>query len=432
MIASPPLPLADQSHADAAERGLLGALLSHPRSLVEVAQRVQPADFASHDRGAIYAVMLSEMASGRLPDQIETPLALARAKVGATVIGDLLTWNNGAHYAADAVRYAAQVRTQSLVRQARLALVEGWAEIQEAEDPLLAAQGVALDLMMLGGDGERPSQEASALVDQSLQELWTRTEGGTRGLSTGLGDLDRIIMLEPGRLYIVAARPGMGKSALCGHFVRCSPGARWGIISLEMSGREWTDRLICASGPIDLRRYGAGELTEVEIDRLATVTDRVRGWAYQIDDRSGLTWPQVAARARQWHAMGRLDALIVDYLQLLGKRDRRMSTYDHVTEVSQAAKALSRDLGIPVVLLSQLNRDVEKRPDKRPVPSDLRDSGSIEQDADVILMLYREAVYNEAADPHDAEVLVRKNRGGPCGVVSVRWDGQWVRFSGGR
>lgn len=422
------LPPPDDSAADV-EGALLGALLEHPRSLIDVSQIVRPSDFGRPDWGRVYAVMVASMATGQLPDQIETPLALQRAKVGGELITDLMCQADGRHYRGDPVRYARRVREASLVRQARQVLLSGWEEIQTSEDPTLAAQGVALDLMMLGGDSERPSQTPETLVDQSLEALLARSEGDTQGLSTGLEDLDRLLMLEAGRLYVVAARPGMGKSAFCGHFVRCSPGARWGIVSLEMSGREWTDRLICAEGCIDMLRYSQGSVTATEVDRLAAVAERVRRWHYRIDERSGLTWPQVAAKARQWHAMGQLDALIVDYLQLLGKRDRRLSTYDHVTEVSQGAKALARDLQIPVVLLSQLNRDAEKRPDKRPVPSDLRDSGSIEQDADVILMLYRDAVYDRDADPHDAEILVRKNRGGPCGMVPARWDGQWVRFS---
>lgn len=422
------------SSLDEAEWSVLGGLLHHPDLLHQVAQVLDATDWSKPNRAAIYALMLARAQQGKKPDPVETVWAVANLRdtaITAYDVPSLIEGGDRVVSSADLLRLAAMVARESSRRKVLRALKDGIDLVAADEDPLLAGQGVSVDLLMLWqGKGAQQDEDAARLADESLDALEDRAVGrGPQGISTGIDELDALIRLDPGRLYIVAARPGIGKSALAAHFIRADAGRRgWGVLSMEMSGREWTDRLICAEAEVNVQAYGLGNIDDEDWTRVVDARDRVRKWRYLIDARAGLTWAQVASKVRQWHMLGKIDAAVVDYLGLIRKRDPRMSTYDHITEVTQAAKALARELRIPVVMLAQLNRDVEKRGDKRPIASDLRDSGSIEQDADVILMLHREGAYDDNADPNAAEVLVRKNRGGPQGMARARWDGQWCRF----
>ncbi|MEE9546928.1 MAG: DnaB-like helicase C-terminal domain-containing protein, partial [Hyphomicrobium sp.] len=228
--------------------------------------------------------------------------------------------------------------------------------------------------------------------------------------------------------------PGMGKSALAMQIVQAAElggdRSNWGVISLEMSTAELTGRLICREARADTKHFADGTVNATVWQRCIRAAEQVKGYPVRIDDRSGLTWAQIAGKARKWSLLHGLQGLVIDYAQLIRKRDPRMSNNDHVTEVSQGAKALAKSLDVPVLLLSQLNRQCEQRQDKRPMCSDLRDSGSLEQDADVVLMLYREDVYRPVDEANDntAEVIIRKHRGGPCGTIRLNWSGYCARF----
>lgn len=420
--------IATQHHM-AAEAALIGGVFAHPDELADVAQVVRVEDMHWDLHRRIWACLLRRLAAGHLPDSVDTIEALHRAGVPVGEVMDLIDRN-----VVSPLPYARTVRTHAMVRRAKLAALQGLEDIDSWEDPAAAIEGLAYALMDAAHEVEtHPDLTAPELVDASLdayrERAAARVDGRAVGISTGLAAVDRYLRFESGRFYVIAARPGMGKSALAGHMIRADRGRhRWGVISLEMPAREWMDRLLCAEACVDAHAYGHGWCSSADSRALAAAAPDVRRLHLRIADRGGMPWSQIVARARLWHSLAELDALVIDHMQIIGKDDRRASTYDHLTAVSGACKALAKDLRIPVILLSQLNRQVEQRSDKRPTMSDLRETGAIEQDADAVLMLYRDRVYREDADPYECEVLIRKNRQGPLGTALVRFDARCVRF----
>lgn len=416
-------------HHVAAEAALIGGVFAHPEALPEVASVVRVDDLWGELHRRIWGVLLRRLSAGHLPDQVDTIEALHRAGVPVGEVMDLIDRN-----VVSPLPYARTVRTHAMVRRAKVAVLRGLEDIDSWEDPAAAIQGLAYALMDTAHEVEtHPDLTAPELVDASLaayrERAAARAQGQAGGISTGLASLDRYVRLEPGRFYVIAARPGMGKSALAGHMIRADRGRhRWGVISLEMPGREWMDRLLCAEACVDVHAYGQGWCSNADNRALALAAPELQRLHVRIADRGGMPWSQIVARARLWHSLVELDALVIDHMQIIGRDDHRMTTYEHLTSVSGQCKALAKDLRIPVILLSQLNRQVEQRQDKRPIMSDLRETGAIEQDADAVLMLYRERVYREDADPYACEIHVRKNRQGPTGHVTVRFEARHTRF----
>lgn len=416
-------------HHLAAEAALIGGVFAHPEDLAEVAAYVRVDDFHGDLHRRMWGTLLRRLGAGHEPDMVDTIEAMARSGVPVAEALELIDRN-----AVSPWPYVQSVRTHAMVRRAKVAMLEGLQGIDQDDDPASAIEGLAYRLMDAAHEVEtHPDLTAPELVDASLaayrERADARQDGRVVGISTGLRALDRYVRFEPGRFYVIAARPGMGKSALAGHVIRSDRGQhRWGVISLEMPGREWMDRLLCAEACVDLHAYGQGWCTASDSRALAAAAPDIRRLRVRIADRGGMPWSQIVARARLWHSLVELDALVIDHMQIVGRDDSRMSTYEHLTAVSGQCKALAKDLEIPVILLSQLNRQVEQRSDKRPTMSDLRETGAIEQDADAVLMLYRERVYRDDADPYECECLIRKNRQGPTGAAIVRFDPKYTRF----
>ena len=304
--------------------------------------------------------------------------------------------------------------------------------------------------------------EAIELADAAVQR-----EGHMAGVATELIDLDKKLGgLHPSDLIILAARPSMGKTALAANFginaaknyeYEAQPdgthktvnGARVGFFSLEMAAEQIATRIISEFSGVPSERIRRGDVNQEEFDRIYHAARDLRDLPFYIDDSGGLSIAQVAARARRLKRQRGLDLLIIDYLQLLsGSGKRQDSRVQEITEISMGLKALAKELDIPVVALSQLSRQVESRDDKRPQLSDLRESGSIEQDADVVMFLFREEYYHSRLKPGDeqspeyldwqarlsdlqnvAEVIIAKQRHGPIGTVKLHFEGQFTKFS---
>lgn len=255
---------------------------------------------------------------------------------------------------------------------------------------------------------------------------------GFSGLSTGLAKLDGMLGgLEPGRLYVVAGRPGMGKSALAVQmaYEAARAGAAGAVFSLEMPDSELATRMACSAARIDSRALARREVDGFSMKRLTTVMGKLAELPLSIVEAAGMNCERICLSARQMKLKSGLGLVVVDYLQLIRSSRRHDSREQEVSEISRQLKLLARELELPVIAVSQLNRDVEKRADKRPLMSDLRESGAIEQDADVIAMLYREDYYDQKAAPGLCQVIVDKNRGGPTGYVVVKFEAEYTRFS---
>lgn len=418
------LPLGKPSpHSLETERALLGGLIADPRRIDDARTLVSPEDCYSPSHERLLGLLIERHTAGLPIDMVVIPEEVMR--LGADRFGgityvvqlaDRVISANTDHYArairSDAVRRRLIMAADRIRERAYSATEDVGGLLTDA-----AAEVMALGTQTAG----RSWRSVHEVTDSLLARRAKAQETGGAVTQTFFDGLDRIIDggMRPGRVYVLAARPAMGKTALALQFAAaCSWGGRTaGIFSMEMDGEENVDRW--------LRSYPERE---------------VRGWSIHIDDTPGLSIGDIVARAR--HLKQRCEAsstplgmLAIDYLQLVTVETRRSGTRaEAIGEVSRSIKNLARSLAVPIVLLAQVNRDCEKRADKRPQVSDLKESGSIEQDADAVLLLYRDSVYSGAEplewDP--VELLVGKNRQGPSAVmVPLRFNGSRMRFADG-
>lgn len=410
-----------------AEQALLGGLMLNNAAWDDVAEIVTAADFYRTDHRTIFTGMAAIAKKGQPFD----PITIADAV-------ELRDWtyvvnlSRSVGTAWNVRQYAAIVRDKSLERKLLIA----------ADDLSLLARehgdaGEKLDkaATMIASISDRRSQGGpqtvremlSAWID-ALQAAQDRG-GGLVGISTGFEELDTNLSgLCPSDLIILAARPSMGKTSLAMNIAEnvSFAGKKVLVFSMEMSKEQLLSRSVSSVGGIDFDKVRRATMNDEEMARMTAATGRLIASGLSIDDTPALTVLEVRARARRAARTG-IDLIVVDYLGLMTGKGENKNI--EVGAISSGLKALAKELKIPVLVLAQLNRGVDQRPDKRPAMSDLRDSGSIEQDADVILMIYRDEVYNEQSPAKGtAEILIRKQRQGPLGMVRLNFKGQFCRF----
>ncbi|MCL4155110.1 UNVERIFIED_CONTAM: hypothetical protein GTU68_005329 [Idotea baltica] len=259
------------------------------------------------------------------------------------------------------------------------------------------------------------------IMDQTFERIFERMdqEGDVTGLHTGLNGLDEYTSgFQPSELIVLAARPSMGKTALVCNFALACGQANAGVLlfSLEQSKLELVERLLCIEAKVSGHKLRQGELDEYEQSTLMEAANHMRTYPIYIDDKSGRTMSQISAIARRIARRSGLGIVIIDYLQLIESEDASMPREQQIASITRRLKFLAKDLQIPVIALAQLNRGVEQREDKRPKLSDLRESGAIEQDADIVMFLHRPEAYDPQDRPGEADLLVAKNRHGPIGI----------------
>ena len=298
-------------------------------------------------------------------------------------------------------------------------------------DQLLARFDRELSQIAEGQSAKEPVRLGAAVLE-AMGRLHARHAGESAGLGTGLVDLDASIGgMRPGQLIVIAARPGCGKTALALNIAeRVAADGGTGVLffSLEMPETELADRSLCSDREIDALCFRRGDVDRIGREALATRYEQLRDLPIFLDDTPGRTPSQIAAVARKMKRRHDIGLVIVDYMQLISHDDPRVSEYERVSAASRHLKNLSKALDIPVIALSQLNRESEKRVDKRPKLSDLRATGQIEQDADVVMMIHRPEMQNPTDYPGQAEIIVAKQRSGPCGTVHVAFDAASTRF----
>ena len=347
--------------------------------------------------------------------------------------------------AANIRRYAEIVRERAVMRK----LAEVGTEIADAAyNPMGKEAGQLLDeaeskVFAISEEGARGRQgfmEMPPLLTQVVERidlLYNRDNpSDVTGVPTGFTDLDRMTSgLQPGDLVIIAGRPSMGKTSLAlniAEHVALEAGLPVGIFSMEMSGTQLVMRMLGSVGRLDQHKVRTGRLADEDWRRLTDAVGKLNEAPIHIDETAALNALELRARARRLHRQyGKLGLIVVDYLQLMsassGREENRAT---EIAEISRSLKSLAKELKVPVVALSQLNRSVESRQDKRPMMSDLRESGAIEQDADLILFIYRDEVYNPGnAEKHgEAEIIIAKQRNGPTGMVKLTFLGKHIRF----
>ena len=425
-----------------AEESLLGAMLLSPDAISVALEACEAEDFYKPRHGNLFAAIARLYEHGEPVDAVTVTDELRRT-VDHDLAGDpadLVALQSLVPSVANAQHYASIVAEHALLR--RLASVAG--EISDiaysAPSDVTAAVDTAEQKMLEIAD--RRSADSLASLDSLLvssmdriEELAARDETMT-GTATGYVDLDKILAgLQPASLSIVGARPAMGKTSFAlGMLTHVGANLRKPalLFSLEMSHLELTQRLLASEARVDAQKMRTGALSEPEWRKMSDAVTRLAEAPIYIDDNPHLTIMDIRARARRLRKQhGELGLIMIDYLQLMSSRTNAENRQVEVAEMSRGLKILARELNCPVVALSQLSRGLEARQDKRPMLSDLRESGSLEQDADVVLFLYREEAYDQEAPPDRrgmAEVIVAKHRNGPTGTAQLAFLSQYARF----
>lgn len=421
-----------------AERAVLGAMLLNPDATAEVIQVLTAQDFHRPAHQHVYDAVTGLFAAGRPADPVTVAEELNRHGLLGGVGGPqgLLELEAAAPSAANAGHYARIVEEKSM-RRKLIAVGSDVAGLgYDGPDDIDKAVDQAETLVF--AIAERRIRDSMTPMHQLLGPVLDRTEelydnkGEITGTPTGFPDLDRLLGgLQPGALTVIGARPSTGKTALAlamaGHASKSTPTV---MFSLEMSHMEITQRMLCSAASVDSRRIRTGQLTDQDWSRISTGVSKLGESQLWVDDNPNLTVTEIRAKARRLRAeTGSLGLVIVDYLQLMSGSRRVESRNLEVSEISRGLKVLARELDCPVVALSQLSRGVESRVDKRPTLADLRDSGAVEQDADVVAFIYRDALYDrEKVDDGSTELIVAKHRNGPTGVVHLTFIPRYARF----
>ena len=422
-----------------AEISTLGALLLDPEAIMKVADSLSPEDFYRPDNQAIYEAMIV-LFEKRVPiDLVTVADELSRVKrlessggpaKLSSLVSSVATATNVQHYGS-IVREKAMLRR--LISAAATIGDLGYKEDMGVTDIVDQSEQVLFAVT------ERFLKQNFVPVRSILTESFERLDalskqdGSLRGIPTGFRHLDSVLGgLQRSDLLILAARPSMGKTAFAlniAEHVAVREKKTVGVFSLEMSKEQLVDRLVSSIGTIDSWKLRNGKLNDDDFHNLNEAYGLLAEANLFIDDASTASVMEVRAKARRLQAEHGLDLIVIDYLQLMkGSIHYAGDRTQEVSEISRGLKALAKELNCPVIALSQLSRAVESRPDKRPLLSDLRESGSIEQDADVVVFLYREDYYNKEEQNNLMEVLVRKHRNGPTGDVKVLARLQYSRF----
>jgi replicative DNA helicase len=426
-----------------AEESVLGAMMISPGAIGAVSEIVDASDFYRESHAKIYRAALGLYAKGEpvdaitLTDELEerAELEAVGGRVRLHELAALVPATaNAAHYAR-IVHETATLR--GLIRAGGEIARLGWERPGETGDLVDQAEQILYDLSQQRVTGEW--SEIEELLKESFERITQLYESGVdlTGTPSGFRDLDRLTSgFQPGNLVIVAARPSMGKSALA-LCMAANMGVRHnipvGLFTLEMSKAEVTQRLMCSEAKVESQRLRNGKLAPDDWPRLTAACDKLAKAPIYVDDTGLLNMMEIRSKARRLKARHpNLGLIIVDYLQLLTPSNRRDSDgrVQEVSEMSRSLKILARDLDVPIVALSQLSRAVEQRTDKRPILSDLRESGSIEQDADLVAFVYRDEYYNDESDQQGlAEVILAKHRNGPTDSIKLSFLKRYAKFS---
>ena len=422
-------------HSLEAEASVLGGLLLDNSAWDRVGDMLTDQDFYRYEHRLVFGA-ISGLINGSRPADVITVYEHLQAVGKAEEVGGVAYLNSLAQYvpsASNIRRYAEIVRERSILRK----LVSASDEIAtnafntQGREVAQILDEAEQKIFSIGEEGSRMKQGFQSM-DSLVVELLDRVEemsanpNDITGVPTGFYDFDRMTSgLQPGDLIVLAARPSMGKTALAiniAEHVALNEGLPVAVFSMEMGASQLAIRIVGSIGRIDQGRLRTGKLTPDEWPRLTESIEKLRNVSLHIDETPGLTPSELRANARRLaRQCGKLGLIVVDYLQLMsGSSSDGENRATEIGEISRGLKMLAKELQCPVIALSQLNRSVETRTDKRPMMSDLRESGAIEQDADVIMFIYRDDYYNkDSKEPGVAEVIIGKQRNGPTGTVKL-------------
>ncbi|GIQ70456.1 replicative DNA helicase [Xylanibacillus composti] len=413
-----------------AEQAVLGAILLDGEALVTAMERLQPEDFYRASHQSIYEAML-ELAEEQEPVDLVTLTARLKDKQLLEEIGGityLTELANAVPTAANVDYYARLIEEKSLLRRLIRAATQiassGYASEEDVTSLLSDAEMRIMEI------ANRKKSSGFIAIRDVVMEVFERVEflnqnkGGTTGIPSGFPDLDKMTSgFQRSDLIIVAARPSVGKTAFALNIAQ-NVGVRAketvAIFSLEMSAAQLVQRMVCAESNVDAGRMRTGYLEGDDWEKLTMAIGTLSEASIYIDDSPSITVADIRAKCRRLKKEKGLGMILIDYLQLIQGRGKGDNRQQEVSEISRTLKQIARELEVPVIALSQLSRGVEQRQDKRPMMSDLRESGSIEQDADIVAFLYRDDYYDQESEKKNIiEIIISKQRNGPVGTVEL-------------
>lgn len=432
-------------HSIEAEQSLIGGLLLDNTAWDRIADMVSEVDFYRDDHRRIFGHIRKLVETGRPADVVTIYESIEKANEvdqtgGLAYLGEIA---NATPSAANIRRYAEIVHERAVLRK----LVTVGDEIAaNALNPAGRDVKILLDqaeqkVFEIAEAGAKTTQGFESIqpllgkVVERIEDLFNRDNpSDITGVPTGFHDLDKMTSgLQPGDMIVVAGRPSMGKTAFAlniAEHVGVEVGLPVAIFSLEMSGPQLATRFLSSTGRLDQNKIRTGRLTDDDWDKMTVALGKLHEAPIHVDETGAINATDLRARARRLHRKcGKLGLIVIDYLQLMTSSRENENRATEISEISRSIKALAKELEVPIIALSQLSRKVEERNDKRPQMSDLRESGAIEQDADIIMMMYRDEYYNkDTKDPGVAEVIIAKHRNGPTGAVRLTFLGEYTKF----
>lgn len=427
-------------HNIEAEQAVLGAILLDNDVITDVVELLKPEDFYRESHSIIYRTILELYDKNQPVDLITVTDELNQRKLldkvgGAAYLTSLVA---GVTSISNVQHYCKIIEEKAVMRRLIVASSEimdaGYSESDDVEGILDIAEQKIFDIAQ-----SRNRQPFTPIKDilietiDRIDELY-KNKGKIIGLPSGFVDLDmKTSGFQPSDLILIAARPSMGKTAMAMNiveYVAIKQKVPVMVFSLEMSKQQLTQRLLCSLSMVDSHKLRMGDLTEEDWPKLAAAVGILSEAPIYIDDTPAITTMEMRAKCRRLKLEKGLGLVVIDYLQLMQSNKKAESRQQEVSEISRSLKALAREIDVPVIALSQLSRAPETRSDHRPMLSDLRESGSIEQDADIVMFLYRDDYYNPETDKKNiAEVIIAKQRNGPTGTVELAWLGQYTKFA---
>ena len=428
-------------HSLEAERSVLGSMLIDPEAVETAAEIIREEDFYARQNGILFQTMLEMQQKGVAIDPVTLQTRLREKNLPPELYADemirelIVTVPTSANIKSYATIVAEKSLLRSMIRANEEIAGSCYAESEEMDALLDKAEKRIFEISQRRTASNVVPIRQIVLNAMDKIEQASRIQGSVTGLSTGFTDLDnRTAGLQPADFILVAARPSMGKTALVlniAEYMTMRENRCVAIFSLEMSKEQLVNRLFAMQSHVEAQKIRTGDLSEAEWTEVIESAVNIGESRLIIDDTPAITVAELRSKCRKYKLEYGLEIIIIDYLQLMSGSGRSGdSRQQEISDISRALKALARELNVPVVALSQLSRAVESRPNHRPMLSDLRESGAIEQDADLVMFIYRDDYYNEDSDKKGiAEIIIAKQRNGPIGTVELSWQPQLTKFA---
>ena len=427
-------------HSIEAEQSVVGSMLMDKEAILTASELLVPEDFYGRQYGVMFDAIVELYNEGSPVDMVTVRERLREKEVPPEVssvefIRDLI---NAVPFSINIKQYADIVYEKSVLRK----LIKVNEEIEglcyqgkERLDVILGeTEKKVFQLLQSRNSGDFVSIKETVIKTLEKIELASRTKGNVTGIPTGFYDLDYMTAgLQPSDFILIGARPSMGKTALVlnlAEYIAIRNNTPIAIFSLEMSREQLMNRMFAMEARVDLQKLRTGDLSDTDWEKLIESAGVIGKSGLIIDDTPGISIGELSSKCRKYKLEHNLSLVIIDYLQLMTGNGRTDSRQQEISEISRSLKALAREIHAPVIAISQVNRACETRPDHRPMMSDLRESGSIEQDADVIMFLYRDEYYNKDSDKKGiAEIIIAKQRNGSIGTVNLAWLPTLTKFA---